>query len=401
MDRDLFLESALACRAGGDSVECYTCRTRATALSFDGRATGTPCRSDSEEFAVRVYRQGRLGVAGSSSGSIADWSDLVGRAEANARHGAPVGAFSFVSRKSAGKCATPLAPAELVEGLQELRSRLVAFDPSTHWSAELAARSRSWRVVTSDGGDCASSSTLVSISLRARRTSGGLPLDYVMRVDSPTLGGGIASTLARVELELPVGVPSQTRGPDRPVILGPSAVARASAMLRGLQHALDQSVTVFDAAGTHDGTCDDEGAAVPAHVPIVSAGRPAPAWTCLGASARQIPTGRAFRASIGRPPKLRHLGLRWGPAGGALPGEAVFVPKLSAWSRSSADWLVGHAADALLWRDGRVVARLPRGSFRMPVHDLLGGRLLGVSNERFAVGPHAMPLVAARAELVP
>lgn len=125
MDRDLFLESALACRAGGDSVECYKRRTRTTALSFDGRATGTPCRSESEEFAVRVYRQGRLGVAGSSSGSIADWSDLVGRAEANARHGAPVGAFSFVSRKSAGKCVTPLASAELVEGLRELRSRLL------------------------------------------------------------------------------------------------------------------------------------------------------------------------------------------------------------------------------------------------------------------------------------
>lgn len=369
------------------------------ALSFDGCATGTPCRSDREEVAVRVYRQGRLGVAGSSSGSTADWVDLVGRAEANARHGPPVGAFSFVSRKSAGKCAKRVAPAELADGLRELQASLLALDPSTHWSAELAERSRDWRVVSSTGGDCASSSTLVSISLRARRMSGGLPLDYVMRVDSPSLKGGIASILARVELELPVGIPSQTRRPGRPVILGPSAVARASAMLRGLQHALHQAVTVFDAAGTHDGTCDDEGAAVPANVPIISAGRPAPAWTCLGSSGRQVPTGRAFRPSIGRPPKLRHLGLRWGPAGGALPAEAVFVPKLSAWSRSSAGWLVGHAADALLWRDGRVVARLPRGGFRMPVHDLLGASLLGVSQERFAVGPHAMPLVAARAEL--
>ena len=371
------------------------------ALSFDGCATGTPSRSDREEVAVRVYRQGRLGVAGCSSGSTADWGDLVRRAEAHASHGAPVGAFSFVSRKSAGKCATPRAPAELVEGLQALQAGLLAFDPSTHWSAELAARSRCWRIVSSSGGDCASSSTLVSIGLRARRMSGGLPLDYVMRVDSPTLGGGIASTLARVELELPAELPSQTRRPDRPVILGPSAVARVSAMLRGMQHTLHRSVTVFDAAGTHDGTCDDEGAAVLASAPIVSAGRPAPAWTRLESGVPQVPTGRAFRASIGRPPKLRHLGLRWGPASGALPGEAVFVPKLSSWSHSSACWLVGHAAEALLWRDGRVVARLPLGSFQMPVHELLGGNLLGVSQERFAVGPHAMPLVAARAELAP
>ena len=401
MDPDLFLERALACRAGGGSVECYKRQTRTLALSFDGCATGTPYRSDREEVAVRVYRQGRLGVAGSSSGPTADWADLVGRAEANAQHGAPVGAVSFVSRKCAGKCATPLAFGELAEGSQELQARLLAFDPSTHWSAELAARSRSWRVVSSNGGDCASSSTLVSISLRARRMSGGLPLDYVMRVESPTLGGGIASTMARVELELPTGLPSQTRGPDRPVVLGPSAVARVSATLRGLEHALHRSVTVFDAAGTHAGNCDDEGAAVLASAPIVSAGRPAPAWTCLESGARQLPTGRAFRASIGRPPKLRHLGLRWGPGGGALPDEAVFVPKLSSWSRSSARWLVGHAADALLWRDGRVVARLPQGSVRMPVHELLGGNLLGVSQERFAVGSHAMPLVAARAELLP
>lgn len=401
MDGDLFVERALVGGARSDSVECYSRKTRTLALSFDGCATGTPCRSAREEVAVRVSRHGRLGVAGSSSGATADWDDLVRRAEANARHGRPVGTCSFVSRKSAGKCATPRASAELVEGLQELQSRLLGIDPSTHWSAELAAHSRSWRVVSSDGGDCASSSALVSISLRARRMSGRLPLDYLMRVDSPTLGEGIASILARVELELPAGLPSQAGGSDGPVILGPSAVARLSTILRGLHHALHESVTVFDVAGPHDGTCDDEGAAVPASAPIVSAGSPAPAWTCLGSNTQQVPTGRAFRASIGRPPKLRHLGLRWGPAAGAMPGEAVFVPKLSAWSRSSARWLIGHAADTSLWRDGRVVARLPRGSFRMPVRDLLGGNLLGVSKERFAVGPHAMPLVAARAELVP
>lgn len=401
MDADLFLERALACRAGGGSVECYKRRTRTLALSFDGGTTGTPCRSDREEVAVRVYSQGRLGVAGSSSGSTADWVDLVGRAETNARHGAPVETISFVSRKGTGKRAQPLALAELLDGLLELQSRLLGLEPSTHWSAELAVRSRSWRVVSSNGGDCESSSTLVSINLRARRASGGLPLDYVMRVDSPTLGECIASTLARVELEFPSGLPSQTSGPDRPVILGPSVVARVSALLRGLQHALHESVTVFDSAGPQDGICDDEGTAVSASARIISAGRPATPWTCLGSSARQAPTGRAFRAAIGRPPKPRHLGLRWGSAAGAMPDEAVFVPKLSAWSRSSSRWLAGHAADVLLWRDGRVVARLPRGGFRMPVHDLLGRNLLGVSKERFAVGPHAVPLVAVRAELVP
>ena len=401
MDGDLLLERALACGVDSGPVECYRRQTRTMALTFDGYATGTPCRSDRVEFAVRVCRQGCLGVAGGSSGSTSDLLDVVGRAEANARHGVPVGTFSFVSRKSASKCATPLAAAELVEGLHELQARLLALAPATHWSAELAARSRDWRVVNSNGGDCASSSTLVSITVRARRMSGGLPLDYLMRVDSPSLGGGIASILARVELELPAGLPSQSRGPDRPLILGPSAVARVSAMLRGLRHALHQSVTVFDMAGAHDGTCDDEGAAVPASAPIVSAGRPAPAWTCLGASARQVPTGRAFRSSIGRPPKLRHLGLRWGPPSGALPGEAVFVPKLLAWSRSSDRRLVGHASEALLWREGRAVARLPRGGLAVPIHDLLGGCLLGVSKERFAVGRHVMPLVAARAELVP
>ena len=373
-------------------------RTSAYSVEFDGDRTNGLRHDRRAELAVRVFRKGRYGLAGSSFDALFDPIRLVGQAECQARHGPPSHPIETPPSKGSHREPVPPQPSELVEAIDCLRATLCKWSPATHWSGRLIVTVRGWRVANTGGLDRTAGSVRTACRLRARRPSGQLPFDRFMSVVAPTLTDAVDRVIDRVRVEVPCEPDAYSQSNEGtaklPLILGPALVGRLAESLVTFPVSSSPVVHVYDTACQEDGECDDEGVSVIPTIPIIREGQAEAPWTTLATRGCLPATGRSSRVTIDQPPAPRSLGIRWGPAAGELPKQALFMTELVSVPKSCRGRLTGHVPDAFIWRDGRPVSRTTGKSLDLDIKDLLGAKLLGLSSKRYATGPHRVPLVA-------
>ena len=392
-------EHTLSMGARGGPAEVFLRRTSAYSAEFDGDRTNGLRHDRRAELAVRVFRKGRYGLAGSSFDSLFDPIRLVRQAECQAQHGPPSPPIETPPSKGGHRGPVPPRPSELVEAIDCLRVTLCKWSPATHWSGQLIVTSRDWRVANTSGLDRTAGSVRTAFRLRARQPGGRFPFDRFMSVAAPTLADAVDRVIDRVRVEVPPepdAYSQSNEGTARlPLILGPALVGRLAESLVTCPVSSAPVVHVYDTACQEDGECDDEGVSVIPTIPIICEGQAEVPWTTLAARGGLPATGRSFRVTIDQPPTPRPLGIRWGPAAGELPRQALFMTELVSAPKSCRGRLTGRTPDAFVWRDGRPVSRTTGRSLDLDIKDLLGAKLLGLSSKRYATGSHRVPLVAA------
>lgn len=392
-------EQTLLTGARGGPTEVFLRRTSAYSAEFDGDRTNGLRHDRRAELAVRVFRKGRYGLAGSSFDALFDPIRLIRQAECQARYGPPSPPIETPPSKGSHRRPLPAQPSELVEAIDCLRAILCKWSPATHWSGQLTVTARDWRVANTGGLDRTAGSVRTAFRLRARRPSGRLPFDRSMSVVAPTLTDAVDRVIDRVRVEVP-SEPDTYRQSNEgtaklPLILGPALVGRLAESLVTFPVSSSPVVHVYDMACQEDGECDDEGVSVIPTIPIVREGQAEAPWTALATRECLPAIGRSFRVTIDQPPTPRPLGIRWGPAAGELPEQALFMTELVSAHKPCRGRLTGRAPDAFVWRDGRPVSRIAERSLGLDIKDLLGAKLLGLSSKRYATGPHMVPLIAA------
>ena len=398
----MVFEQTLSMGARGGPAEVFLRRTSAYSAEFDGDRTNGLRHDRRAELAVRVFREGRYGLAGSSFDALFDPIRLVRQAEGQARYGPLSPPIEAPPSKGSHRGHVSPQPSNLVEAIDCLRATLCKWSPATHWSGQLIVAARDWRVANTGGLDRKAGSVRTAFRLRARRPSGRLPFDRFMSVIAPTLTDAIDRVIDRVRIEVPSEPDAYSQSNEGtaklPLILGPALVGRLAESLVTFPVSSSPAVHVYDTARQEDGECDDEGISVIPTIPIIREGQVEDPWTTLATRGCLPATGRSFRATIEQPPTPRPLGIRWGPAAGELPKQALFMTELASAPKSCRGRLAGRAPDAFVWRDGRLVSRLAERSLDLDIKDLLGAKLLGLSSKRYATGPHMVPLVAAEVD---
>ena len=122
-------EHTLSMGARGGPAEVFLRRTSAYSAEFDGDRTNGLRHDRRAELAVRVFRKGRYGLAGSSFDSLFDPIRLIRQAECQAQHGPPSPPIETPPSKGGHRGPVPLRPSELVEAIDCLRVTLCKWSP--------------------------------------------------------------------------------------------------------------------------------------------------------------------------------------------------------------------------------------------------------------------------------
>jgi hypothetical protein len=386
----------LASRSG--PAECFLRRVVSCSVRFEGRAVTNAEEVVRTEVALRVLRNGQVGMWGGSiprcENAVADG---VARAEANAscgRAAETILADSNVSHQVLPELELP-EPRKIISLVDVFLAELQMQRPHFLWSGQVSVVRRIGRVIHSEGLEAWSISSEFHWRLRGRCPANRTPVDRLLEVRAGRWSEATSMLKARIEAEFPVredfmGIPS-----DISITLGPSVVASLClALIPGrvthVSSLLDGRVTIWDDPGDCYQGCDDEGVPI-VPVPLVVAGRPGSPWATVGATAP--PTGRGMRGAIDSAPVLTSLGLRWASGGDAPLTRSVLISELAGISLQADGSVQGTAPEGVVLSNGKPIRRCPGRVVRIAAVDALGCRLAGISQDRFATGRHRLPSV--------
>jgi hypothetical protein len=378
-------------------AECFLRRSVVFSLRFEGRAITNFEEVDRTEVALRVLRNGRVGIWG---GSIPHedtvFADAVARAEANAIYGneaATILADSNVSYRVFPELEFP-DPRKILRLVDEFLTEIQMKRPHFLWSGQVSVIRQTCRVIHSGGLEALSVLSEFHWRLRGRYSASPMPVDRLLKVRSGCWTKGTSMLKARIEAEFPRHENFRKVSSHLPITLGPSVVASLClALISGevqVSSSLDDRVTIWDDPEPCYQGCDDEGVPI-APVPLVVAGRPSLPWATVGATAR--PTGRGIRGAIDSPPTLTPLGLRWVSGGDVLPTQSVLLSELAGISLQADGSVLGTAPEGIVLSNGEPIHRCPGRVVRIAVVGAFGRQLAGISQKRFATDRHFLPFV--------
>jgi predicted Zn-dependent protease len=385
----------LASRSGPS--ECFARRTVSLSVRFEANSAVSAEEVDRAELALRVLRDGRVGIWGGSFiyGENA-LAECIERAEANARCGPCVETILADNKTPSRKMeALELPKPEQVVTLgHNFLTELQEEWPGFFWRGQLSVIRRTARVLHSGGLEAWSAWSEYKWSLRARGTGGKAPVDRMFEIRFGQWEEGAAALKARIRAEFPDSETMHDAPQGAPITLGPPIVAAMCLALiaRALPEntVLAPCVTICDQPDPSYQGCDDEGVPI-VPVPLVEAGALSAKWGTVSTTRR--PTGRGIRRAIDSAPVLTPLGLRWRSNGHAPPKYTVLLPDLAGMSLQPGGFVQGTAVEGIVLCNGNPLYRCPGRVVRISVADALGTCFLGVSHSRFATGRHRLPYV--------
>lgn len=377
-------------------AECFLRRTLSLCLSFEaGEVTGLE-EADRAELALRVFRGGRVGLAGGSlpNGEVGVLN-CVERAEASAASG-PAGTIlaPAVLLPLTSEMPTLPSPDALVARVSDLHTRLCECHPGVHWSGNISVVQRVARVTHSDGLDAWGGLTEHRLRLRARCAAGQAPVDRLLNVSAAEWPEAVHELIRRVEAEFPESESLEGTPAGAPLALGPAVVAQLCLAVTRLKFPsesprLDRRVSLVDEPGPGHQGCDDEGVLVQART-VVDAGFFCEPWASVGEGGRAL-LGRASRPAIDSPPATTTVSLRWVGAGVEGAKRAVLLSEVAGLSVQPDGALHGIAIEGVVLDQGRPAQRCRGTVLRLHPVTVLKELIGEVTAHRFAVGRHRMP----------
>lgn len=385
---------SLAMRNG--PAECFLRRTLSLGLSFEaGGVTGLQ-EADRTELALRVFRDGRVGLAGGSlPHDEVGVLNSVARAEASAASGpAETILAPAVRLVLTSEMPSLPSPSDLVTRVSELHSRLCECRAGVHWSGNISVVQRVVRVVHSDGLDAWGGSTEYRLTVRARRAAGQAPVDRLLNVSAAEWPEAVRELIHRVEAEFPEREDLEAEPAGVPLALGPSVVAQLCLALirpRFLSNSplLDRRVSLIDEPRPGHQGCDDEGVLVQA-LSVFDSGFCCEPWASVGEGNRALP-GRAFRPAIDSFPTTTPVSLRWTGPSTECAKRAVLLSEIAGLSAQPDGALHGIAIEGVVLDQGRPVRRCRGRVLQLHPVRVLKELIGEVTADRFAVGKHRMP----------
>lgn len=378
-------------------AECFLRRTLRLSAIFEGGRVTSLQEADRTELALRVFRDGKVGLAGGTlPHDKISALGCVERAEASAKSG-PAGTISAPAIRLPPKSEMPSLPSPdaLVARICELHSRLREYRPSVLWSGKVNVVQHAHRVVHSGGLDAWGGLTEYQVGIRARCAADQAPVDRLLYVCTAEWAEAIHELTRRVEAEFPESEKMRGAPEGVPVALGPTLVAKLcleviKSRLLLESHRLDRKVSLVDEPISSQQGCDEEGVVVEA-LPVFDAGCFCEPWAA-GTDGRAL-LGRAFRPTIDSSPVTTPISFRWVGTGVDCVRRVVLLSEVAGLSRQPDGSLRGTAVEGIVLEQGIPVERC-RGCV-LQLHPVTGLKdLIGeVTANRFAVGRHRMPQV--------
>ncbi|MCX7590090.1 MAG: hypothetical protein N2255_00525 [Kiritimatiellae bacterium] len=377
-------------------AECFLRRTLSLGLSFEAGEVTELQEADRTELALRVFRDGRMGLAGGSlPHDEVGVLNCVARAEASAASGpaetilAPAVRLVLMSEMPS----LP-SPSDLVARVSELHTRLCECRAGIHWSGNISVVQRIIRVTHSGGLDAWGGLTEHRLRVRARFAAGQAPVDRLLNVSAAEWPETVRELIHRVEAEFPDRENLESEPASVPLALGPSVVAQLClALIRpsflSESPVLDRRVSLIDEPRPGHQGCDDEGVLVQA-ISVVDSGFCCEPWASMGEGCRAL-IGRAFRPTIDSPPAPTPVSLHWVGAGVECAKRVVLLSEVAGLSAQPDGTLHGIAIEGVVLDQGRPVHRCRGRVLQLHPVRLLKELIGEITADRFAVGKHRMP----------